>query len=327
MFPSAANISRPEISAFLEEASGDPGLIAQRVLPVYTVASRAGRYPKFRIAKGGLLRAESTRRGVTGTYNETTRQFEWDTYDCQDYGLTERVDDVLQREMSSFFDAEVITGKQVKGELELDYESRVAGLVFNSASFNTTAALVDYTGTNNTAGTIRFPDDVNNALTRLRLKRYTANTMIMNRNVWNVLRASVKLQNYLYGNIGAGTQFRVITPKDIGDVFGIPNVLIADASIDATPKGTSSSAVLAALSFVWSNSYVWIGNVQGGEFSSGGAGRTITWGADVPGGLFVSETYREESRRGNIIRVRMNVSEKISDLNAGELISTNYSAS
>ena len=61
-----------------------------------------------------------------------------------------------------------------------------------------------------------------------------------------------------------------------------------------------------------------------GDFTGGGVGRSIVWGADSPGGLFVSETYRDEKRRGNMIRVRMNTDEKIIDETAGELITTQW---
>lgn len=323
MYENAAAISRPEISAFLEEASDDAGYIAQRILPIYTSTARAGRYPRIQIAAGALMKAGSTRRGTSGTYNETTRSFTWDTFDCQDYGLTERVDDAVAREMSNFFDAEVYTAKFVKENMELDYENRVAGLVFNANSFTPVAAAVAYTAAN--LATISFPTDLNTAIATLRLRRYKPNTMVMNRLVFNRLRASTLLQNYLYGNIGAGTQYRLITPEDIGSAFGIPNVYIADAAIDPTPLGRGTASVLANLQFVWSSAYIFVGKVAGGDFSAGGIGRTISWGADVPGGLFVSETFRNEERRGNIVRVRMNTAEKLIDLNAGYLIQTNFS--
>jgi hypothetical protein len=323
MYENSAAISRPEISAFLEEASDDAGLIAGKVLPIYTSSARAGRYPRIRIAAGALMKAGSTRRGTSGTYNETTRSFEWDTFDCQDYGLTERVDDVVAREMSNFFDAEVYTAKFVKENMELDYENRVAGLVFNPNTFTVTNSAVPYTNAN--LATISFPTDLNNAIATMRLRRYKPNCMVLNRLVFNRLRASTLLQNYLYGNIGAGTQYRLITPEDLGSAFGIPNVFIADAAIDPTPLGRGTASVLANLQFVWSSAYVGLFKVAGGDFSAGGMGRTISWGADVPGGLFVSETFRNEERRGNIVRVRMNTAEKIIDTNAGYLIGTQYS--
>jgi hypothetical protein len=322
MYENSASISRPEISAFLEEASSDPGLIANKLLPTYTSAARAGRYPRIRIGAGNLLKSFSTRRGTTGTYNEVTRAFEWDTFDCQDYGLTERVDDVVAREMANFFDALVYTSKFVRAELELDYENRVAGLLFNTNSFNVTNASEAYTAAN--LATMNFPSDLNSVIATLRLRRYAPNAIWMNRLVWNRIRQSTYLQNYLYGNIGAGTQFRLITPSDMGAAFGIPNVYIADASIDTTPIGRNQASVLSNLSYVWSSAYIGVGTIGAGDFKAGGMGRTISWGADVPGGMFVTETFRNEDRRGDVVRVRMNTAEKVIDQNACQLIATQY---
>jgi hypothetical protein len=329
MYESAAAISRPEISAFLEEASDDPGLVAAKLLPIYTSAARAGRYPKIQIGAGALLKNYSTKRGTTGTYNEVARAFVWDTFDCQDYGLIERVDDVVSREMSNFFDVEVYTAKFVREELELDYEIRVAGLIFNANTFTVQNSSAAYTIAN--LATFNFPTDLNGIMYTLKLRRYAPNTIWMNRAVWNRIRASTFLQNYLYGNIGAGTQFRSIAPSDIGAAFGIPNVLICDASVDPTPlnkanAGQNAQAIsLAALAPVWSSAYIGVGKVAGGDFKSGGMGRTISWGADVQGGMFITETYRDENRRGNTIRVRMNTAEKAIDLNACVLLGTQYS--
>jgi hypothetical protein len=55
----------------------------------------------------------------------------------------------------------------------------------------------------------------------------------------------------------------------------------------------------------------------------GGAGRTFYW--DKEGGLFVTESYRDESLRSNVIRVRQHDVIKVVDGTSGELITTAYS--
>jgi hypothetical protein len=55
----------------------------------------------------------------------------------------------------------------------------------------------------------------------------------------------------------------------------------------------------------------------------GGAGFTLVWNAE--GGIFVSETYRDEKRRSNMVRVRQNTTEKVINANAGTLITTQWS--
>ena len=64
--------------------------------------------------------------------------------------------------------------------------------------------------------------------------------------------------------------------------------------------------------------------MRGGEFDAGGVGRTLVWEADIPGGLFATETYRDEKRRSDIVPVRTNSVEKVVNENCGHLITTNY---
>ena len=105
----------------------------------------------------------------------------------------------------------------------------------------------------------------------------------------------------------------------IAKAFLIERVMVASATYDSSVKGSAANLVP-----IWGNDYLFLGNVQGGDFSAGGVGRTIVWGADCPGGLVVTETYRAENRRGDMVRVRQNTAEKIIDETAGELIATRW---
>jgi hypothetical protein len=318
MYSNSAAVSRPEISAFLEEANGaEKYYLGQKILPIFTSKARAGRYPRLKIENGRLLKAQATGRAGSGTYNEVNRKFDWDTYDCTDRGLEERVDDVVASEMADFFEVEVVTGKLVMRSVMLDYEKRVADLVMNPSTFTATASSVAYTEAN--IATINFARDLMEAKERLTMKAEIPNTILMSEKVFNRIRRSTLLQTFLYGSLGSGTEHRLVNADDIAKAFMVEQCLIASATVDTAADGATSS-----MSPVWGTSYIFVGNVAGGDFTSGGIGRTIVWGADSPGGLFVSETYRDEKRRGNMVRVRMNTAEKIISSNAGELITTQW---
>ena len=64
--------------------------------------------------------------------------------------------------------------------------------------------------------------------------------------------------------------------------------------------------------------------MKGGDFDEGGMGRTLVWDADVPSGLYATETYRDPKRRSDMARVRTNSIEKVVNENAGHLIKTNW---
>jgi hypothetical protein len=319
---SSSNASpRPEISAFLEESGeAEKGLVARQVLPVVDQPTRNGEYPRIRRGKGELMKINSTKRAMDGSYNEGIRAIEWDDYSCQEYGWEERIDDARKKEMDRFFDMEVLTAKLNKRTLLLDYEKRVADLFSNPSAMGVTPTPATYAYTEANLANIDFPKDVQGAQERLEKKGIRANSMIMTRAVFNFLRRSNKLQGFLFSNLGQGV-YKLITEQDLVKPFDIQHIIIASGAYDSAPKDVDGTFTGT---YIWSNAYVWLADVQGGDFANGGAGRTITWSADCPGGLFTTETYRNENRRGDMVRTRTHTDEKIVDSGSVEMIETNF---
>ena len=319
MYSNTNAIIRSDINTFVIEAAGiESLLIAPRIFGVYSSPTRAGIYPRIRTALGNLLKskdgeADFTLRGPDGSYNETSRAHEQDTFECFDRGLEERIDDAYARDYSRFFDAEVITAQMVLRQMRLAMEVRCAGVLYNPSNFTTTDTTVAYSEAN--LATVDFARDVNEALDRLTGKGISPNTMVLNLGLWNRLRRSAKLQTYIFGNLPSGQQ-RLVNPGDIASVFGITNVFIAAAKHDIASKNKTP-----VLEHIWNDDYVWIGATGSGDFAAGGAVRQIIWTGDAPD-LFVTETYRNETRRGDMVRVRQHASEKVIDQTAGELLAT-----
>jgi hypothetical protein len=304
----------------MEAVHQEKHYIGQLLLPVYESEREHGRYPKFTKGKGELLRKESQKRNATGTYNESEETFEWDSYQTEEYGHEKRVDDVVKKQMADFFDAEVVTGKFCMNKIMLDYEAACAAAIMDTSTFANANGSVAYTEGN--LATIDFPLDLNTALEALTLIGEEPNTMVLSLQVWNRLKRSKLLQTYLYGHLNTSIGGSNITTQVVADAFGIANIVIAKKSYDSAIKGKSSSTSVVP---VWGNTGVWLGNVAGGDFMNGGAGRTIIWGADSEGGLFTTEQYRDESRRGDKIRVRSNRVIKIISAAAGRIINTQWS--
>ncbi len=319
MFNTTDSVPRMDISTLLMEAVGQTDqaqYIGQMLLPVYASPLEVGRYPKFRILKGELLKKESQRRGATGTYNESTEEFEWDSYQTEEFGHEKRVDDVVRKQMANFFDAEMLAAKFCMNKVMLDYEVSAASALFNPAVFPSTNSTLPITEAN--IQTIDLPLDIQGAQERANGLGEVINTMVLSLQVWNRIRRSKLLQTYLFGVLNTAQGGANITTQVIADTFGIQNVIIARKVYDAAPKGKND------IQYVWNNNYIWLGNVQGGDFMNGGAGRTIIWDADSEGGLFTTDQYRDEARRGDKIRVRSNRVIKIINPNAGQLIATQW---
>ena len=223
--------------------------------------------------------------------------------------------------MGRFFDAEQITSRLLMRSNLLDYERKVANQVINTTNFaGPTSAAANYTEGN--LDTIDFAQDFAAAEDTLRMRGVVPNTLVINRKVWNRIKRSGRLQTYLYGKLGLGASdpgARLIEASDMASAFNLANVYIASSTFDQANAGQEPDIVDC-----WSTSHIWLGEVQSGDFSLGGAGRSLVWGADVPGGMWSTETWRDEDRRGDMVRVRTHATEKVVDENCGQLITTGY---
>jgi hypothetical protein len=299
----------------LEEAlASDSYFIGDKVFPIFTVDRNVGEYRKITMSASELLKTGDTTRAPKSGYGQIDRTFEKDSYRTVDRGLEEDIDDVHAGEVSHAFDLEATSAKLLLRRIRLGHEKRVAAATMNAANFDAVNSTVAYTNAN--LATFDFAVDVQAAIKRLKLRGEVANTLVLNRDVYDRVRLSDKFAKFLFGPLGGGQQ---ITEEMLGKAFGIPNVLVADAAEDTAGKGLTPS-----LGYIWTPNYIFVGNVQGGDFSAGGVGRTLVWTGDTGGAPFVTETYRKEAVRSDCIRVRSNTDEKVVSKPAGTLITTQW---
>lgn len=315
---SAAVLRQDINTVLLEGSSVDQMFIGLDVFPVYGSEAKDGQYPKFKLANGELLNDDATTRRPTGAYNRVERVYDYDTFSTQDRGLEELVDDTYIKDVARFYAAELTAAKQVYRQVRIGHERRVAAALMNSSNFTATGAAVAYTEAN--IATIDLVKDVSGACSRLVNKGVIPNTIVMSNNVFERVSRSTLLRDYLRGSMASDAK-KLATAADITAVFagrGITQTLIGKLPYNTGKKGAAYSAAQ-----VWGDSYIWIGKVAGGDFMEGGAGRTIVWNPE--GQVLVTETYRLEERRSNVVRVRQHTAETIIDGTAGELITTSYS--
>jgi len=299
----------------MEAVHQDEQFIGQLVLPVNESEMEYGRYPKFRIASGGLLKKQSQKRNQSGTYNESNISFEWDNYQTEEYGHEERIDDVIRKRMKNFFDAEVITAKDCMRKVMLDYECKVAATALDPETFNVGYPAVNYGDA--TLATMDVPSDLNAAIEAMNNVGEQPNSLVLSLRNWNLIKRSQKLQAYLYGYLNTTQGGSNITTGMIAEAFNLKQIIIARKTVDVALSGKAPN-----IQPVWGNNFMLLADIQGGDFQAGGIGRTMIWDSDSEGGLFTTDTYRDEKRRGDVVRVRSNRVEKIINPNAGFLLST-----
>ncbi len=323
MYPTSGATIRGDIMAKLEEAVAlDKFFIGQQVMPAIGVDVKSATYPKLDIAGAALATSGDTVRTRGGSYGEISRKWGSDTYDCIDRGLEEAVDDTDVRDLRRFFNLEVATAKLVLRNVRTAHEQRVAAAVMNTTNFGAaTNSAVAYTSANR--ATLSFVDDVLQAIERITDNGAEANTIVLSSAVYQRIRQGTLVKEFVAGSLEKGALVNATSLAAAFADHGIRQVLVGRARVNTANKGAAKS-----MSSVWGNSYVWVGAVNLGasrieDALSGGAGFTLVWNAE--GGIFVSETYRDEKRRSNMVRVRQNTAEKIVDPTCGTLIGTQYS--
>lgn len=318
--PSSGATIRADLNIKVEEAANAEDMfIGLKAMPPMAVDAKSGTYPKVQIAAGELLTAQATERSATGSYGEVIRQWTTDTYDCVDRGLEELCDDTQSADLGRFFNVEAAKAKWLMRNMLLAHEVRVAAALINATTFGAgTNSAVAYTEAN--IATVSFVADVLAAIERVRNNGTNPDTIVMSSTVYNRIRRATPTVNFVSGSIGKGAEVNASTLAQAFGDEGIRQVLVGKARYNAAKKGQSHSA-----SNVWGNTYVWVGKANAGAQTpeDGGAGFTFHWNAE--GGLFVTESYRDEKRRSNVIRVRSNTTEKVVDSTAGTLITTQYS--
>ena len=315
---SGATLRGDITTAVIQAQSGNQGFIGTEVFPIYNSAVRAGQYLKLQLGNAELLNDDASKVAPGSSYPRSSRAFDNDNFTCVEYGLEEVVPDALAADVSRFFGLETETAKILLRNIQIGHETEVASALFNASTFTATGALVNYTNT--LLSTVNFPADVAAAKQRLLKNGVVPNAVIMNQEVFDLVRRSPLAQNQFFGVI-SNTGGRLLSEQEIASVAGVDLCLVGKAAKNTANKGQTFSG-----GFILPTTYIAVANVAGGDFAAGGVGRTIVWSEDASA-PFVTESYRDEGRRSNILRVRSNRVVKVIDSTAAELITTNYSAS
>lgn len=319
-YTNAQATPRADIYALVMQANADFNklFIGDSVLPVKVEDAKRGIYMKAKLGNAELLNADAKSREAGAAYNRINRKYDIDTYDAVEYGLESILDDSYEEEVDRFMNLEAVEAQLLERSLRVSYEVRCAAKVFDTGVFNSTNSTVAYTAGN--IATLDVVNDIDIAKGKLLKKGIIPNSAIMGYDVFQRIRRSTLLQNQVFGVVPKQAGQRTLPgTEDVARALGLDNLFIGQAPYNANQKGQTYSG-----SFVWGTSYIAVADIKGGEYQAGGIGRTIQWGKDTTG-LFTPETYRDDSRRSNVLRVRQHTTEKIIDETSAELIATQYS--
>lgn len=311
-------LPRAEISqAVFEAQSNNSALpfIGLEVLPVLSVPARSGEYVKIELGGGEAFNSDALRTAPGTDRSRVTRRFTTDNYSTASYELEELLPDESSSDLGRYFDVEVSSATFLSNSLLIGHEERVASLLYGSGISAISAAAAYTAGS---VDTLDIAKDVDDAMTELAKKNVIADTVILSLQVFNRIRRSTKLLNNLFGPVKNVNQARPASAQEVAEALNVSRVLIGRAAKNGAKKGQSFSG-----SFIWPNTKVIVAKLGAGEFTAGGLGRTLLWSEDSPTPL-VTETYRDEARRSNVIRCRQNTAEKLIDASCAIGIDTSF---
>ena len=299
---STTTIQRPDLGVLAYEYLIDAptrGFIGLQVMPVFMTPWQAADYPIIPLES--LILEQDTRRSPRGGYNRGDWKFETGTYQCEEYGWEEPVDDVEAKLYTRFFDSEMVSTYIGVDRILRGHERRVAAKVFDSADASVSTEW-------STAATATPQEDIEKARLAMRsTSGLLPNALVMGytpfRNVLktNEIKDALKYTNPI--DLGNEDSQRSL----LAQYMGVEQIIVGGAIRNTAKKGQNFT-----LADIWDDEYVALMRVSGGGqvLREPAYGRTFLWEADSPGIVMV-ESYREEDIRSNIIRTRQHVAEAV----------------
>jgi len=335
-FSPSASIAtlRPEIGVLFSEfgpAANRRGFIGPSVLRPLPAMVAAGTQPRIKLAS--ILKTMDLRRNADGSYPRGSFEFDTVSYATIEYGPEFLIDDNWRNRYRNFFDALAVGGELALHQLLIELEKRVAAAVFNTTTWTGSTLTTAVASSGKWTLTATSPDPIGDVL-RAKIRVFNnagfwPNTVIMSRKRFETLRELTPIKNAIQsGGAGFPTRASDITAQQLAEVFGVERVLIAGGA-----KNTAGEGLTATIGEIWDPAMCMVCRTAVGDgasdiLSDGSIGRLIVWSEDAPtvsvSGeeqmILAPETYRDETRRGEVIRHRHQTDEKIYYAQAGHLI-------
>lgn len=293
------------------------GYIARKVMPTIDVASQAGNFGKIPLEQ--LLQQRDTKRAPGSGYSRGNFTFDDATYSCKENGAEEPIDDREAQMYSEYFDAEMIATQRAYNSVLRNAEARVAAAIFNTttwtgASLTTDVSAVPWA----TVATAKPLTNVEAAVQKVYDNSgLWPNALVLNKKVFRNLRNTPEVIDRIASS-GAGDRNLAsdVTLQMLAAAFDLDYIIVAGGSVNNAKEGQTAS-----IGQIWSSTYAMVCKVATtSDFKEPCIGRTFHWGADGSNIDGAIESYRDETVRGNVIRVRHDVDEVVLYAQAGHLL-------
>lgn len=320
---------RQELGAIIREGQGVNKLnIHSQILPPMPVNKQTVHIIKAKVANTQLLRIldDYFLTAPGANIERMTMKLDDDTFSVLIRKREIQIPDEVEMTYADYLSIESLAAMQAGEAVELTTEYLTANAIMNATTFGAgTNSIAAYTTAN--LATIDVFGDVVAATERGFDKSEMYNTWVMSRQVYNRIRQSTLLKNYVVSQLGKGFEVNQSNLQAAFADIGITKILVGTSIYNTAADGDTPSN-----SRVWGNTYMWVGNTEdaatgneAGISTIQGVGVNAFWDLYTPNGGYGVDTYREEKTESNIVRGKTSKAPYIANPNKGTLVTTQYS--
>ncbi len=345
MQPSSA-ITRLDLSVSYGEFSlinNIRRMVGLQLFPMLGVAQEAATFAKMTAAQLAQ-KVQDTRRAPKSAYKRNSTNWGTDTYNLEEHGLEEPVDDALLERYGDIVKAEMIASKRLIHAILLKLEYDIAAVLTDTAVF-TGANAVGISTAWTTPATADPIADIDAAHDKVNAAcGEDANVLQLTKKSYRAAIRTVKIVDRLkydaaqvLSDMESGQKSNLVTRVNSGlcDLFGVEKIVVARAF-----KNTADEGQTASFSRVWDDTKAMLcvahddgmdGDLEdprpqlGRTLFSTKNGEPLPGSNDSAEGSLIMEEYREENVRGGILRARNKRQVKTLQVGCGCLL-TNVTA-
>jgi len=300
---SDTTIQRPELGQLVYEYmenAPNMGFIGTQVMPIFEVGDQSGNYPV--IPAEALLSVEDTARANRAEYAHSDYTFEEGFYSTSEKGWIEYIDDRERNLYKNKFDSDAVAAMRAANILLRGQEKRIADMVFNSTNFTANSITNEWDDETNATPI----DDIQTGIKSIRsTSGLLPNALIISYSTYlDLLRCDqiIDLIKYTFPMI----TMQNLSLAQLAQALGVEQVMVGGAIYNSAKKGQDAS-----VSNLWSNEYAMLTKISTtNSITEPCIGRTFLW-TDETASNMVVESYRDEAKRSDIIRVRQETGESL----------------
>lgn len=329
----SSTLGRPDLAVLLEDFDLEMdrrGFIGQRLMPRFDSAVVAANAEKIKLAQ--LLKNHDTARNADGSFKKADWDFEPWNFNCIENALEGRIDRQKAKIFSRYFDAEAVSTMMTQDAIIRAQEKRIAAKVFNTTTYATAVTTVagEVTVAGNTIAAGIYKNAANAGVKwsvyatstpiydvlLAQLQVYAASglwpdTVAMTKETFKHLKQNASIIDRIKYTKDPDT----MTTADVAAAFDIENVLVAGGTKNSADEGATATPT-----GIWDKTKVWVGKVAKKLDNpwDPGIGRTFYFTGNADENSV--ETYYDNARDGDIVRVRHTTDENVMYSAAGFLL-------